>query len=185
MKKLETYLLYFIISIFLLGSVGIYFLQKSISSKLESKNKDVINSWKIFNDKLAERDLLLSSLSLAKSDSLICLMNKSRSVRINKNNSSDVVISEYQLNKFMMKRFPEPDKSILDLINSLNTLSINYNSVAKDYNVYFSTFPNFLIAKKNKLKRAFYFDIEYGKENEDPVKKSKELPEWAKNVDTI
>jgi hypothetical protein len=38
--------------------------------------------------------------------------------------------------------------------------------------------------KKEGFKKAAYFNIEYEKLNQDPVKKSKELPAWAKGVDT-
>ena len=52
-------------------------------------------------------------------------------------------------------------------------------------NEYISIFPNFIIAKRNGFKKKKYFSIRYGINNEDPIVKSKELPEWAIGVDTI
>lgn len=165
--------------------MGIFFLQKNISKNLEFKNNAVNNTWKAFNDKLTERDIILNSQSSLNSDTLKYLLNKSKSERLNKNNSLNIVFDEYLLNKIMMQHLAESDKTFVELNSNLNILKTNYNSVVKDYNVYFSIFPNFIIAKKRKFKKAYYFNIEYGKENEDPIKKSKELPEWAKNADTI
>ena len=184
MKKTGICILIIIISIFLLGFISIYIFKNRVSSNLESKNIAVRNSWKFFNDKLCERDSLLNSQSLMKSDSLNYLLNKSRSERTNKDNSIEIVFNEYQLNKFLMENVSETDTKILELNNSLNTLKTNYNSVVKDYNLYFSIFPNFIVAKKMHIKRAKYFEIEYGKVNENPIKKSEELPDWAKNIDT-
>lgn len=104
---------------------------------------------------------------------------------MDKNNFQRIVFNEYELNKFIMKHFPESDSSILILSSSLNNLVTIYNSDVREFNFYYSIFPNFFFAKKMNLKREKYFDIEYGKENEDPIVKSKKFPEWAKNVDTI
>ena len=44
---------------------------------------------------------------------------------------------------------------------------------------------NLLIAKKNGFTRKKFFSVRYGVENNDPIIKSKELPEWAKYKDTL
>ena len=185
MKKLEKYLLLLTISIFILGFICFYLLKKNISNNLETKSQNVKLSWQTFNDQLNERDSLLNTQVLNKTDSLYYYLGKSKSERKNESNSIEIVFDEYEINKYILEKFPISDENISKLNNSLNTFKTNFNSVVKDYNLYFSTFPNFFFAKKMNLHRAKYFEIEYGIENEDPIEKSKELPEWAKNVDTI
>lgn len=185
MRKLGKYVFVILFSILLLGFISFYGLQYSISKNLETKNIAVINSWKAFTNKLTERDSLLVLKPLLKADSLKYILNKSSSERLNKSNSLEIVFYEYQLNRFIIKEFQGTDKNILGLDSSSNTLASIYNSVVRDFNLYYSVFPNFFFAKEKNLKSEKYFEIEYGKENEDPIKKSKEFPEWAKNVDTI
>jgi outer membrane receptor protein involved in Fe transport len=74
--------------------------------------------------------------------------------------------------------------SPIGLYQELNGLMNEYNSSVKNYNVYYTIFPHFIFAKRKGFKRDKYLTIEYGKENQDPIEKSKEVPEWAKNVDT-
>jgi hypothetical protein len=52
------------------------------------------------------------------------------------------------------------------------------------YNKYISIFPHFVIAKRYGYKKKKHFTIKYGVNNDDPIIKSKELPEWAIGVDT-
>jgi len=185
MRKFGKYILVILLSIFLLGFISFYGLKYSISKNLETKSLAVKNSWQTFNNKLSERDSLLVAKYSTASDSLKYLLNKSRNERLNKKNSLDIGFNEYQVNKFVMNQLQESDTNILDLNSGLNTLIIHYNSMVQDYNFYYSMFPNFFFAKKMKLKKEKYFEIEYGKENEDPIVKSRKFPEWAENVDTI
>ena len=180
MKKL----LQITVLIFLLGFACIFFLKKTIADNFKLKDTEVKNSWNSFNMKLTERDSILNFQLLIDSDTLKYLVTKSISERANKDNSIEIVYTEYLLNDFIMRHLSEIDNKILETDKNLNALAENYNVMVKDYNVYLSTFPNFIIAKKENFKKASYFNIEYGKDNEDPIKKSKELPDWAKNVDT-
>ena len=184
MKQILKYIFLLSISIFLLGFIAIYFLKKSISHNLELKKSIVENSWRIFNDKLNERDKVFSSLSLNNPDSLEYLINKSISQRVNKDNSVEIVFNEYKLNEFIMRQNLSSNNSISTINNSLNNLKTKYTSAVQDYNIYISTFPNFIIAKREGYTKSKRFDFVYGQDNADPIKKSKELPEWAKNVDT-
>jgi hypothetical protein len=185
MEKPGRYLLVLIILIFILGFIYFYLLKKNISNNLEAKSQNVKQSWQTFNDQLNERDSLLNTQVLNRTDSLYYYLGKSKSERKNESNSIEIVFDEYKINKYILKKNPNSDENISKLNNSLNILMTNYNSVVKDYNLFFSTFPNFLFAKKMNLHRAKYFEMEYGVENEDPIEKSKKFPEWAKNVDTI
>lgn len=173
--KIIKYLIGFIISILIIGVVVIYFVQKGISKNLEISNKEVIDTWKIFDAKLAERDKLFSSKDFPGSDSLYYLINKSRLERKDKVNSLEIQLCEYKLNKYILSKDLRPNVETSYLYEELNKIITEYNTSVKYYNVYSSTFPNFIVAKRKGMKIAVYFNIEYGKENQDPVEKSKEV----------
>jgi hypothetical protein len=66
-----------------------------------------------------------------------------------------------------------------------NAVADEYNNLVLDYNRYISFFPNFVFAKQNGFSKKKYFNIKYGIQNQDPNLHAKELPEWAKNIDTL
>jgi hypothetical protein len=103
--------------------------------------------------------------------------------RKTKENNADLVFYEYKVNEFIMTHFPDR-RQVLDLNNKLNSDISKYNSETGEYNKYISIFPNFIIARKHNYHKAKYFDITYGNINKDPIQESKELPEWAKGIDT-
>lgn len=162
------------LSILIIGSIVIYFVQKGISKNLEISNKEVTDTWKIFDAKLAERDKLFTSKDLPVSDSLYYLINKSRLERKDKVNSLEIQLYEYKLNKYILSKGLRPNVETSYLYEELNKIITEYNTSVKYYNVYSSTFPNSIVAKRKGMKRAVYFNLAYGKENQDPVEKSKE-----------
>jgi len=179
------YLLYILTSVLLLGLISLYAIQKNISNNLKVEKKVVEKAWLDFNEKLQERDMLFESQSKNNTDSLSILLLKSKSERTNKNNSMEIVFKEYQLNEYITRNLLKTNKKIGPLNWQLNVLKNKYNATVKDYNIYFTVFPNFFVAKKMGLKKANYFEIMYGSENRNPILVANELPEWANNVDTI
>ena len=100
--KIIKYLISFIITILIIGIIVIYFVQKDISKNLEISNKEVIDTWKILDAKLAKRDLLFISKDLPNSDSLYFLINESSLERKDKVNSLEIQLYEYKLNKYIL-----------------------------------------------------------------------------------
>jgi hypothetical protein len=110
----------------------------------------------------------------------------------------DFVEEEFDLNQAYMKLVEKFNRdsiySRVDIQSLLMQLANNdqmideiiddYNARTLDYNKYISIFPNFYFAKENRIVKAKYFTIKYGYKNDDPVIKSKELPEWAEGIDT-
>lgn len=170
-------------SLFAVVFVTIYFFQKNISDSLKEKKHAVTKSWNNFNSDLLTRDSLLNSFISTSFDSLKYFMQKSILERGRKENDLDLAFYEYKINEYILTHFPN-QRQITELNSKLNRDILEYNSLTKEYNVYISIFPNFIVAKRNNYKKAKYFTVDYGKVNEDPIKKSKELPEWAKGVDT-
>jgi hypothetical protein len=182
MKQLKK----FIIAIFSLGIIVFafyFFYQKSISNNLNQRNKSVTEAWNNFNSDLAARDRLLITLT-SENDSLKYWLRNSNLERNKKENNLYLVFYEYKINEYVMTHFPNQNQ-ISNLSVQLNNDVSKYNSLTQEYNVYISTFPIFLIAKNRSYHRAKYFEIKYGRTNEDPIQKSKEMPEWAKGVDTF
>ena len=80
----------------------------------------------------------------------------------------------------------EKQKALKGIDN--NTEAINkaidkYNSSVRDYNQYYTSFPNFIIAKSYGFKRKNYFEIQYGIENIDPNIAKKERREWQRKIE--
>ncbi len=172
-----------ILSLLVIIFTAVYFFQKNISDNLEEKNENVTASWNRFSSNLLTRDSLITSLTSTNIDSLKYFVEKSRLERNKKENDLDLIFYEYKINEHIMA-FLTDQKQIKELNSKLNNDLSQYNSVTLDYNEYFSIFPNFMIAKRHHYVRAKYFTIKYGQTNVDPIEKSKEMPEWAKGVDT-
>ena len=170
-------------SFFVLAFAVIYLFQKNISDSLKEKKQSVTQSWNNFNSDLLIRDSLLISFASTNLDSLKFFVQKSNLERNKKENDLDLIFYEYKINEYILAHFPN-QKQISDLNSKLNSDISKYNFLTKELNVYISTFPNFIVAKRHSYNKAKYFTIDYGKVNEDPIQKAKELPEWAKGVDT-
>jgi len=179
LKKLTILILTLTVILFVL----VYFYQKSVSDNLNQSNKNLTEAWNSFSSDLVTRDNLLTGLTSTNFDSLKYWLQRSIAERNKKENNLDLVFYEYKINKIVMDNFRN-QKQVADLSIKLNSDISKYNSLTQEYNKYISIFPNFIIAKRHNYQRAKYFTIKYGKVNEDPVKKSEEIPEWAKGVDT-
>jgi len=182
--KIIKFLIKFIVTILVIGLIVFYFVQKNTLNNLEERKNNVTSLWEKFDKKLNDRDKLILSVSTTNSDSLKYFIDKSKLGRQNKVKLLEFEFNEYKLNKFLMSKCPDLEKKTIVLYQELNEMTTVYNSLVKDFNVNYSIFPNFIFAKRRGLKRFKYLTIEYGKENQDPIEKSKEVPEWAKNVDT-
>lgn len=168
----------------MIGLFGLYFVQKNTLNNLEGKKNNITSLWEKFDKKLNDRDKLILSISSTNSDSLKYFIDKSKLARKKKVAQIEFEFNEYKLNKFLLNSCLDMLKETESLHQELNKMTTEYNSTVKDYNVYYSTFPNFIFAKRKGYKREKLLTIEYGNENQDPIEKSNEMPEWAINVDT-
>lgn len=192
MKNFLKFLVIGFITIFILIT-SIFFIYKgTVVNNLTKKEALSNKKWSEVYETTTERIELLKNISEVqkeKSSSLHIAIINNYKVR-------DEYKNECALD--FVKIESDVNESILDLIKSDSLISkesalkirqyddrINeqvkdYNELTKDYNKYISVFPNFFIAKQNNFKRKKLFTISYGERNEDPIQKSKELPEWAK-----
>ena len=182
--RIIKFFIKFIVTILVVGLIVFYFVQKNTLNNLEERKKNVTNLWEKFDKKLNDRDKLILSVSTTNSDSLKYFIDKSKLGRQNKVKLLEFEFNEYKLNNFLMNKCPVLKKETISLYQELNKITTEYNSSVKDYNVYYSTFPTFIFAKRKGFKTDKYLTIVYGEKNQNPIEKSKELPEWTKNVDT-
>ena len=182
--KIIKFFITFVVAILLIGIIVFYYVQKSTLNNLEERKNNVTSLWEKFSKKLNERDKLILSVSPTNSDSLKYLIDKSKLNRKNSTNRLVFELYEYKLNKFLLDKCPDLETKTENLYRELNEITTEYNSSVIDYNIYYTMFPHFIFAKREGYKREKFLTIEYGKENQNPVEKSKEIPDWARDVDT-
>ena len=161
----------------------LYFLKKGKEESLKGKEQSVKVAWNVFSSDLIIRDSLMKSFAPTKFDSLKYFEQQSIFERAKNGSNLDLEYFEYKINNYLLANFPNK-KVLIELYDKLNNDLANYNAQTKEYNLYISTFPNFIVAKRLNFHKSKYFSIKYGGTNEDPILKSKELPEWAKGVGT-
>jgi hypothetical protein len=160
-----------------------YLLERRKEDILKEKERSVKVAWNVFSSDLTIRDSLMKSFASIKFDSLKYFEQHSIFERAKNESNLDLEYFEFKINNYLLANFPN-EKALIKLYHKLNNDLSNYNAQTKEYNVYISGFPNFIVAKKFHYHKAKYFSIKYGGTNEDPILKSKKLPEWAKGVDT-
>jgi hypothetical protein len=200
MKKVLLTLIKVFLSISL-SFIGLYFVYKSmVKNNLESQLNTVNNNWKellkLQDEKTALLKILVknSPVNIKYLDSLnINLVEyDEKRKKIGECNSS-WAYEQYLSNKYMMslinfyivnKQLGGIEKEkLLSNIRIINRVITKYNSSVKVYNLYYSTFPNFIIAKSYGYKRKNYFDIQFGSENIDPKVSKKERRDWQRKIE--
>ncbi|MFZ4454998.1 MAG: LemA family protein [Bacteroidales bacterium] len=203
MKKAIKIIFYALLFIIVFMGLSIYLYNKSVQSTLFKYESTVNAEWSVFFNSSAKRvDLIRDNFSIQSGNpELLVELNETltdnlaKRVRYKNECSLDFVQLEYELDKKVvfildsanvnLKNRERWRKMIYSSNNQLNKLIEDYNNSVLNLNEYISMFPNFIIAKNNGYKRKKYFSIKYGVCNEDPIAKSKKLPEWAIGVDTI
>jgi hypothetical protein len=180
--------------------------KKGLAQNFQNRNKVIDSSWSKVFALSNKRNVLLNSLvskleiKNATVDSLNLYIEEylRHESLYRKECSLDFVKLEFDLNKLYLeltancKNDSLMEKNKISVLKKLevnnkeaNTAIDHYNNLALRYNKYFSVFPNFIFAKNYGYTKRKFFTIKYGVKNEDPVVKSKELPEWAKGIDTL
>ncbi len=173
-----------LLTILIVGLIGFFFIRQNSMSNLEEKKNNVTICWKEFDKKLSARDNVLLKMDLTNIDSLKFYIEQSRLQRDNQSSTLELEFREYKLNDFLLRNYQDKIDITDSLFRELNIIRTEYNSYVQDFNSYYTMFPNIIFARQKGYEREKYFGIEYGKENQNPIEKSKEIPEWAQNVDT-
>lgn len=177
----------------------LYIFFMSIQSNFVKQENDINVHWTELFTSTTEKNLLLQNfLSGEKVDiedvkniNKIIFENINQRELYKKHCQLDYIYLEYKLNESLLNLkksdafdFIEKNMSISKIDSMLNQKIDKYNNLAQNFNEYYTLFPNILVAKYLGLTKKKYFTIKYGENNDDPIIKSKEVPEWAKDVDT-
>lgn len=205
MKKTLKYVFIIIVSIIVIIFLSIHFYKNVVVENLTNKNKMATEKWSELynysNDRQKLLENFLDSTNIDANDTLenVLHKNKEKYKLYTENCSIQFVKLQYDINKEYLKILrrhsvdsisnQSTDYKILQELQELDIKSNNvisqYNEATLDYNKYISIFPNFYFAKSGGFHKKKYFTIKYGVKNDDPIVKSKELPAWAKNQDTL
>ncbi|WP_410221849.1 hypothetical protein [Pedobacter sp.] len=191
MKK-KVYVLLIIVTAFAIICFSVFYLfKRSILEELEEKNNDIELIWTSLYQKSAKRLFDLDSLSVVNgincnTDSLRLTILKNKKER----NIKDVEalwLLEYNTNKQYLKIehcYTEKAtlKGKLDSLQydaiELNQIVEKYNIYVKEFNLFYSTFPNFIFAKNGGFKRKKYFYLKFGMDNEALYLEKKKIEKW-------
>lgn len=191
MKKI-VYILLIVVATFAIICFSIFYLfKRSALKQLEEKNSAIELIWTSLYQKSTKRLLDLDSLSVVngincKADSLVKAILNNKKER----NIEDVEalwLLEYNTNKQYLKVEPcyaekatlkERLKSLQDNAVELNEIVEQYNTLVSEFNLNYSTFPNFIFAKKAGFKRKKKFDLKFGMDNEATYIEKKKIEKW-------
>ncbi len=187
------------------GILIVFFFSRTVRNNLDSKNKLAIEKWHAVYSGIDTKSNQLVRLTKSCKENTLTIDSLKMLIegeRLNfykyKNEPKiDLINHEFHANKLYMRfmkeyaenkysKTPELEISVKELeeeIKKMNQAVVDYNSAVKDYNLYSLSYPNIFIARKYNFKTRRQFILIYDAENKDPS--IKELPEWAKGVDTI
>ena len=171
----------------------------SIRSNFIKLENEVAICWTELYISITEKNQLLQKYCLGKYENIkeiedfnkMLLENLNASKSYEKYCQLDYVYLEYNLNKSLLKiknlndSFFNNDEVPISKIDSMINIKIDrYNNLVQSFNEYYTLFPNIIVAKYLGYSKKDFFTIKYGVNNDDPIVKSKEIPEWARDVDT-
>lgn len=191
MKKAISILLIIVVTLVITCLVVFYLLKRNALKQFEEKNIRITLIWESFYQKNTKRLLSLDSLSVVNDincnkDSLCSAILKN--VRERNIKEVDALwLLEYNTNKQYLKTvncyaektiLKEKLKSLQNNANELNQILEQYNTYVKEFNVFYSTFPNLFFARDTGFKRKKYFDLKFGVDNEALFLEKKRIKNW-------
>lgn len=185
MKKVVIVFIYLIVGVFLLISIGIYFVDREIGQRQEV----VDNNWNLLKEDVYLHAELLSKLNeenkYISNDSLILIIKNQKMIN---ECTLDFLENEYYLNKLVLeiKADTLSNNNDMNALESkhkrLNHLVLNYDTAARNYNDFIRSFPISLYTFK-RYKTKEFFELRYGVENENPKTKYDKDLEWMLEIE--
>lgn len=170
MKTLKSCLLIFLVFCLLIFG-GIFFYFQKLNSNCIQDNKKVEESFGKLKDKLEERNLFFEKINI--SDSTKILAIQSDSILKTTNNADELIWTEFKLNEKTYK-----NDSLKSINDELNLLKDKYNTELKEFNSNWAIFPYNLIKIRQNFSKYTFLNIDYGKTNQENMKKKKEVENW-------
>ncbi len=172
---------------------GLWYLYKrSIENNLETKSQAVEKLWmSLFDESYTRIEIMQKIVNMdterLKVLSSYVIKNIEQRNQYNKKCEIYFVKLEYDVNEAYLNTLDSIQIVIQNtpifMELAKNTTMLNesvekYNDAVWDLNSYYSTFPNFFIAKKTGKTRQEYFEIKYGQHNTDPLIEDKKKQHW-------
>lgn len=185
MKKVIIVFISLIVAAFLVISIGKYFVEREIIQR----DQAVDEKWNLLKNDVYLHAELLSKINESNkyisNDSLNLIMNNQKMIN---ECTLDFSENEYYLNKLVLKIKADSlsnDNDLNALESShkkLNHLILNYDTAARNYNDFITSFPLSLYTfKRYKTKECF--ELKYGIENKNPKTKYDEVPDWMLEIE--
>jgi hypothetical protein len=190
--------------VFAIIAISLFFITKArVKDKLNTKLELVKTEWDTLANMQNQNQLYICKLiqffpELEDYNDSIGFLFDQCQTKFDFIHCNDTIIAnQYRLNEsFLILKRQISDTNWVSRVKTDSILSVieesmwnmnkcvkKYNSVVKEFNLYYSTFPVFLIAKSAGLRRQTYFELTYGAPNVDPIAKKNEIPEWQKRIE--
>jgi hypothetical protein len=151
-----------------------FLIIQRIDKSFVSDKQEVDISWENYIKKIRYRDsVLLNNYNI---ENINAQINKTENYLKDYQLKKDLLNNEYTLNDSLIKYVNIPH--INDKLN--RSLSI-YNSNVKEFNAKYSSFPYNYLRIKKSVDLYDYFEIQYGLNNDEIIKKDQKINDWIKN----
>lgn len=160
--------------VFILALITImFFVFNTIDKSFQISKNKVDTSWNKYNKILYDRNQALKEVG---NKNLLPLITKTE--RYLKTNSSkkELITNEYILNDSLRKY-----KYADSFNNKLNSCLMNYNMNVKEFNSKYSSFPYNYLRIKKSIPLYDYFEIEYGADNGEIIRRNHKIDDWIEN----
>lgn len=150
-----------------------FFVIDTIDKSFQISKNKVDTSWDKYINILHDRNRNLEKVG---NKSLLPLITKTE--RNLKTNSSkkELIINEYILNDSLRKyRYAD------SFNKKLNNCLMNYNVNVKEFNNKYSSFPYNYLRIKKSVPLYDHFEIEYGSDNGEIIRKNNKIDDWIEN----
>ncbi len=170
MKEFKGCLILFLsFSLLIVG--GIYFYIQKLNKNFVEDHKKVETSFAKLKSELNKRNQILKTSNF--SDSVKLLSRKSDSFLSSTTDANKLIWTEFKLNE---KTFQSD--SLKSTNTKLNPLKDKYNSDLRSFTFTWVTFPFNLIKMRQKFPEYNYLEIDYGKSNQENMKRRKKAENW-------
>ncbi len=192
--KRTIYILLTLLAVLTIICFGAFYLiRRNTIKQLQEKDNKIGVVWETIFQRSSERLKIIDDLSRDKgagcsTDSLRIAITKNLKERKVQEVDSLWTL-DYNANKEYLKVAPcyadkVGVKEKLELLQSnadqLNEDIETYKGLVVEFNLLYSTFPNFWFAKEAGLKRRKYFDLKFGMDNEDLYREKRRKEHWIK-----
>lgn len=151
----------------------IFFVIDTIDKSFQISKNKVDMSWDKYTQILYDRNQALKKVG---NKNLLPLITKTESNLKTNNSKKELITNEYILNDSLRKY-----KYVDSFNKKLNNCLINYNINVKEFNSKYSSFPYNYLRIKKSIPLYDYYEIKYGANNREIIRKNQKIDDWIEN----